>query len=62
MDVDNAVGLVLMDPGSENEAFASVAVDALYVHSPFLKRTLAGQGGVIIVNRSAVQFPQVNFS
>jgi len=61
MDVDDAIELVLMDPESENEAFGSGAVDALYNHSPFLERDLVDQEGVIIVNQSAEQFPQVNF-
>ena len=55
------IELVLMDPESENEAFGSGAVDALYAHSPFLERDLVDQEGVIIVNQSAEQFPQVNF-
>ena len=61
MDVDNTIEVVLMDPESENEAFGSGAVDALYAYSPFLERALVDQDGVIIVNQSAGQFPQVNF-
>lgn len=59
MDADVDVEMVIVEGNEQNEAFGSGRVDALYAHTPYLETALVEQGGVLLVNQSAGEVPQL---
>lgn len=57
LDADGAVEILIVAGELQNQFFADAQVDALYAHTPYLERALAGQDAVMLVNQSAGEIP-----
>ena len=59
MDADRDIEMVVVPGGMQNAWFAERRVDALFAHTPYLETALTGQGGVLVVNLSAGEVPEL---
>ena len=57
LDADSDIEMVMVSGGEQNQAFEEGRVDALYAHTPYLKKALVDQDAVIVVNQSSGQVP-----
>jgi NitT/TauT family transport system substrate-binding protein len=53
LDADRDIEIVVIQGETHNQVFADGAVDALYVHTPFLERALVGQDVVMLIDQPA---------
>lgn len=59
MDADRDVKMVTLRKEEQNKGFADDRVDALYAHTPYLEKTILEQDGVLLINQSAGEIPQL---
>ena len=59
LNADDYLELVMLKGDPQNEAFGQKDVDALYAHSPYAERALVEQDGIVLVNQSAGEVPEL---
>jgi ABC-type nitrate/sulfonate/bicarbonate transport system substrate-binding protein len=59
MDADRDIEVVIVPGGQQNAWFAERRVDAIYAHTPYLETALTTQGGVLVVDQSAGEVPEL---
>jgi NitT/TauT family transport system substrate-binding protein len=59
LEADSHIEMVIVDGDAQNQALANGEVDALYAHTPYLERALLEQGGVLLVNQSGGEVPEL---
>lgn len=59
LDADSDIEAVIVPGEAQNDFFAQRRVDALYAHTPFLETALVKQDGLMLVNQSAGEVPEL---
>jgi len=59
LDAERDIQTVIVDGSAQNQSFGEKRVDALYAHTPYLETALVEQGGVLVVNQSRGEVPEL---
>lgn len=59
MSTDKDIDMVVINGKEQNAAFHDKKVDALYAHTPYLERAIVADDGVILINQSAGEVPEL---
>jgi NitT/TauT family transport system substrate-binding protein len=59
LNADSDIEMMLVPGPAQNDFFGQERVDAIYAHTPYLETALVQQGGVLLVNQSAGEVPEL---